>query len=82
MPIVVRVDNIGAIFMAENGMTSVHTRHVDTPYHFVRETIVDGFIQIIFMRTDDNDANMFTKNVNRETYDRHVGKFMGTYVQV
>ena len=82
MPIVVRVDNIGAIFMAENVMTSVRTRHVDMHYHFVREMIVDGFIQIIFVRMEDNDADMFTKNVNRETYDRHVGKFMGTYVQV
>jgi hypothetical protein len=79
MPIVVRVDNVGAIFMAENVSTSVRTRHVDTRYHFVREMIVDGFIHIIFVRTIENDADLFTKNVNRETYDRHVGKFLGTY---
>jgi hypothetical protein len=79
MPIVVRVDNVGAIFMAENVSTSVRTRHVDTRYHFVREMIVDSFIQIVFVRTIENDADLFTKNVNRETYDRHVGKFLGTY---
>ena len=79
MPIVVRVDNVGAIFMAENVSTSVRTRHVDTRYHFVREMIVDGFIKIVFVRTIDNDADVFTKNVNRETYDRHVGKFLGVY---
>ena len=44
LPIVVRVDNVGAIFMAENVSTSVRTRHVDTRYHFVREMIEDGFI--------------------------------------
>jgi hypothetical protein len=78
MSIVVRVDNVGAIFMAENVSTSMHTRHVDTHYHFVRE-IVDGFIKIVFVRTIDNDADMFTKNVNRETYNKHVGKFLGFY---
>jgi hypothetical protein len=41
--------------------------------------IVDGFIQIVFVRTIENDADLFTKNVNWETYDWHVGKFLGTY---
>jgi hypothetical protein len=41
--------------------------------------IVDGFIKIVFVRTIDNDADMFTKNVNRETYNKHVGKFLGFY---
>ena len=33
MPIVVRIDNVGAIFMAENASTSTLTQHVDTRYH-------------------------------------------------
>jgi hypothetical protein len=79
LPIVVRMDNIGAIFMAENASTSVRTRHVDTRYHFVRELIEDGFIRIIFVKTDENDADLFTKNVNRETYEKHVVKFLGVH---
>ena len=35
IPIVIRVDNIGAIFMAENPSTNGRTRHVDVRYHFV-----------------------------------------------
>jgi hypothetical protein len=37
MPIVVRIDNIGAMFMAEDYMTSNRTKHIDMHYHFVRE---------------------------------------------
>ena len=77
LPVVMQVDNAGAIFMAENVSTSVRTRHVDTRYHFVREMIEDGFIKIIFVRTVHNDADLFTKNVNRETYEKHVVKFLG-----
>jgi hypothetical protein len=39
LPIVVKMDNIGAIFMSENASTGFRTRHVDTRYHFVREFI-------------------------------------------
>jgi len=35
MPIVVHVDNVGAIFMAENVSTSTCTKHVDIHYHYV-----------------------------------------------
>ena len=29
-PVIVRVDNVGAIFMTENASTNARTRHVDT----------------------------------------------------
>jgi len=71
MPIIVRVDNVGAIFMAENVSTSSRTKHVDVRYHFVREFIEDGFIKIVFVRTADNKADIFTKNVVGDLYDKH-----------
>ena len=49
LPVIVRVDNVGAIFMAENVSTSPRTKHVDVRYHFVREFVEDGFIKIIFV---------------------------------
>ena len=79
LPIIVRTDNIGAIFMAENASSGVRTRHIDTRYHFIREHLEDGFIKIIFVRTNDNDADIFTKNVNKETYEKHVEKFLGKW---
>jgi hypothetical protein len=35
LPIAVRCDNIGAIFMANNSSSGVRTRRVDTRYHFI-----------------------------------------------
>jgi hypothetical protein len=43
LPIIVKDDNIGEIFMSEN---DVRTRHVDTCYHFIQECIKDGFTKI------------------------------------
>ena len=53
-PIVVRVDNVGAIFMAENMSTGQRTRYVDIRYKFVREFVEDEFLKIIFVKTADN----------------------------
>ena len=70
-PIVVQVDNVGAIFMAENVSTSQRTRHVDIRYASVREYIVEGFVKVIFVPTADNYSDGFTKNVSSEIYERH-----------
>jgi hypothetical protein len=32
LPIIVRCDNVGAIFMAENSSSGIRTRHIDTRY--------------------------------------------------
>ena len=53
LPIVIRVDNIGAIFMSENVAISNRTKHVDVRYHFVREFVQDEFIKVIFVRSED-----------------------------
>ena len=80
LPIIVKTDNVGAIFMSENASTGVRLRHVDTRYHFVREFIEDGFIKIEFVRSTENESDVFTKNVNQETYQKHVKKFLSNSV--
>ena len=77
LPIVVHVDNVGAIYLASNATTSQRTRHIDVRYHFVRDYVEDGVVQIVFVRSEDNDADMFTKNVSKEVYKRHMEKYMG-----
>jgi hypothetical protein len=76
LPIVVRVNNIGAIFMSENVSTTSRTRHVDVRYHYVREYVEDGFVKIVFVRSEDNLADEFTKNVSGILYETHVNEYM------
>jgi hypothetical protein len=71
LPIIIKTDNIGAIFMAENSSTGVRTRHVDTRYHFIREFIEDGFVKIQFVRSVENNADIFTKNVSHDLYVKY-----------
>lgn len=75
-PIQVNVDNAGAIFMANNRTTSQRTKHVDTRYHFVREYVEDGILKVVYVMSEKNDADPFTKNVNEKSYWKNVQKYM------
>jgi len=70
-PITVNVDNIGAVYLAKNATTGNRTKHIDTRYHFVREYIEDGILKVLFVRSEENDADLFTKNLNTETFQKH-----------
>ncbi len=61
LPLVVRVDNNGAIFMTENIHVGQRTKHVDICWRFVIEFVDDGFFKVIFMRSEKNDADLFIK---------------------
>jgi hypothetical protein len=75
-PVTVFVDNVGAIFMSENITATSRTRHIDVRYHFIHEVIEDGLILVQFVKTEDNDADPFTKNTKSEIYDKSLWKYM------
>jgi hypothetical protein len=76
LPIIMYCDNVEAISMAENVTATARTKHVDTRYHFVREYVESGFLKRVFVKTKDNKADMLTKNVSSELYDKHKGMFI------
>jgi hypothetical protein len=75
-PVVVRVDNMGAIFMTENSSSGTRTRHIDTRWHFVRELVEGKVVEIVFVRSADNVADGFNKNVSVEIHESHVGDYV------
>jgi hypothetical protein len=76
LPVIMHVDNVGAIFMAENMSATARTRHVDARYHFIREMIVDNMIKVIFVKTDNNKADIFTKNTSQVIYNKLVEDYL------
>ena len=69
-------------YLLQNALTGVRTRHVDTRYHFIRENIEDGIVKVEFVKSVDNDSDIFTKNVNHEIYEKHVKKFLGSINEI
>ena len=71
LPVKVYVDNMGAIFLANNNVSGTRTKHIDIKMHFVRYYIEDGIIQIEFIKSEDNKSDMCTKNVKAELLEKH-----------
>ena len=76
LPIIVNCDNVGAIFLGYNAKSSPRTKHIGVRYHFIREHIEDGIVKIVFVRSEQNDADIYTKNVGEKTFNEHSSKYM------
>lgn len=61
--VTVYCDNRSAIFMAENFYSKV--KHIDIRYHFVRELLKSKSLKIVYIPSDENPADMFTKCSSR-----------------
>ena len=75
-PIIVRVDNVGAMFLGNNPSLSQRTKHISIRQHFIRQYVEDGIIKIVFVKSKLNDADIFTKNLSKELFQRHYNKIM------
>ena len=73
-PITVWCDNVGAIFLSYNAKNSQRTKHIDIRAHYVREYVEDGVIKIVFVRSEDNEADTFTKNTTGVIFSKHATK--------
>jgi hypothetical protein len=71
LPMILYSDNIGAIDLAKNYSTSGRTKHIDVRHHYLRELVSKGLIEIRFIPTDKNVADIMTKNLNMVKYDDH-----------
>jgi hypothetical protein len=54
VPINIKCDNVGAIYLPNNNCNSQRAKHIDTPTHFVRKWVEDDILKIIFTPTLDN----------------------------
>ena len=79
-PSILGVDNTGAIFMAKNIMAGPRTKHIDIHYHFIKDMIRDGELELCYVRTDLNTADILTKNTPEATHTKHAKDiYEGTY---
>jgi hypothetical protein len=81
LPIIVKNDNGGAMFMTQNSSSGARTRHVDTRYHFAPENLDDGIIKIELIIYAENQSDIFTKNITQEIYERNFKMFLEEYIE-
>jgi hypothetical protein len=50
------------------------TKHIDIRYHFIRDHVMKGDIEIHFVPTDKQLADVFTKPLDEKTFKHLIGE--------
>ena len=65
MPVKLLMDNMSAIALSKNPVYHDRSKHIDTRYHFIRECIEQGKVEVDHVRTEEQLADIFTKALGR-----------------
>ena len=76
-PMTLRMDNKGAIDLFNNYSVGGRTRHIQARVWFMRDIREEGKIQYKWIPTDDNFTDIFTKNLDAATFNKHAAVYCG-----
>ena len=76
LPITVYVDSVEAIWLSNNCTTSDRTKHIDIRTSFVKEYQEDGKIIIKFVKSEEDEADIFTKKTTNVIFSNHQKKLV------
>ena len=76
LPVKLHVDSEN-VFKLSKGITNHHaSRHYRIAQAFIAEKVKDGLVELVYIRTDKNPADLLTKALSREVHDRHAQRVM------
>ena len=67
-------DNTSAIVITENPVQHPRTKHIDIRYHFIREHVMNVTMEIYFVPSEKQLANIFTNPLDESTFTRLVSE--------
>nr|GEU55941.1 hypothetical protein [Tanacetum cinerariifolium] len=62
-------DNKSTITLCCNNVQHSRAKHIDVRYHFIKEQVENGILELYFVRTEYQLADIFTKPLPRERFN-------------
>ena len=69
-PVTLYWDNMSSIQLENNPVFHARTKHIEVHYHYVREKVLGREINIVYVNTNEQVANIFTKSLGAEKQHR------------
>lgn len=69
-------DNNLAIFLSKNHVFHHMSKHIDTFFHFIRELVNNGKVNLHFFGSKDQLADIFTNTLRKDSFEfqkQHLG---------
>ena len=70
-PTIINEDNQGTIAIAGNTVSHSRTKHIDIKYHYVREALSNGVIDLAYCPTEQMTADILTKPISHDRFETH-----------
>nr|GFC71747.1 retrovirus-related Pol polyprotein from transposon TNT 1-94 [Tanacetum cinerariifolium] len=67
-------DNKSAIALCCNNLQHSRSKHIDIRYHFIKEHVKNGVIELYFFNTEYQLANLFTKALGKDRIEFLINK--------
>jgi hypothetical protein len=77
LPMLLVVDNKGAVDLVNNFRVGGRTRHIETRQYYLRELKEQGVISVIWKAGSENSSDMYTKNLGRREFEKHAEEYVG-----
>ncbi|GJX23738.1 retrovirus-related pol polyprotein from transposon TNT 1-94 [Tanacetum coccineum] len=72
-------DNKSVIALCCNNVQHSRAKHIDVRYHFIKEQVGNGIVELYFVRTEYQLADIFTKPLLRERFNFLIEKLALDY---
>ena len=79
-PVTLHCDNQSAIYIAKNPVFHETTKHIAIDCHFTREKVLEGLIQLTYLPTTSQLADIFTKILPSQQFN-HLPSNLGMFYQ-
>jgi hypothetical protein len=63
-------DNLGVTYLTANPVFHARTKHIEVDFHFVREKVAMGALEVRFVSSADQVADTFTKPLTKQMLQR------------
>jgi hypothetical protein len=79
VPTIIFIDNKSAIELCKTLKQNHKARNINMRIQFIRECINARLIELVFVRSEENVADVLTKPLDRETFIKHTDKLFNGF---
>jgi hypothetical protein len=76
-PMILEMDNKGAVDLTHSWSSTGRTRHIANKLAFLRELKEEGIIECRWISNEDMSSDIFTKNVGGADFQKHLATYVG-----
>ena len=74
----IKEDNTGCIRLSKDPCSHAKSKHIEVRHHFVRDQVQMGKVNLVYVPTTENVADVFTKVLGKAKHTQFVAKLMSS----